>query len=403
VNIETLFNTSELKRFHFPSTLLWGVNARDRILDLTQAASTVGLFVDVFFATDPFIAMLRRELGNRLAFVHVCSGMPQAQPLQQLAARVPVPDIVLSIGGGSTVDAAKAAICQWVYGDFDGIGMGTRRGLTPIANARRPLLIGVPTTAGTGADASRYYVTYDETTNGKVHGKSWRLIADWIVLDPSFLHQAPPALIVSSAFDAFVHFFESFICRQERSRFGDMLSLDGICAIIGALHRTIYQDQRSDQNFLDLQFSAAVGGIAISNIRTGNIHEAAGALLELSTLTHPETLMVFLRPAYVQYKQAIADREFLLMRRLTVELPELGLSDFGSVIHWWNGLFDIVGLTKRIKAGMMSIAVSPEQLRQCIFHRVRDDRVWCEKESPLPLDDSNVREFIDTSLLSFGI
>jgi alcohol dehydrogenase class IV len=401
VNIETLFNTSELKRFHFPGTLFWGVNAQDKILDLTQAATTIGLFVDVFFENDPFVATLRGELGSRLAFVHVCAGMPKAQRLQQLAAKFPAPDIVLSIGGGSTVDAAKAAICQWIYGDFDGIGMGTRRGLSPIANARRPLLIGVPTTAGTGADASRYYVTYDETTHGKIHGKSWRLIADWIVLDPSFLRKAPAALLVSSAFDAFVHFFESFICRQERSRFGDMLSLDGICAIIGALHRIAYQDKRSDQDFLDLQFSAAVGGIAISNIRTGNIHEAAGALLELSTLTHPETLMVFLRPAYAQYKQAIADREFLLMRRLKVELPELGLSDFGSVIDWWTGLFDIVGLTKRIKDGMTLIAASPEQLRQHIFHRVRDDRVWCEKESPLPLDDDMVKKFIDEALFDF--
>jgi alcohol dehydrogenase class IV len=403
VNIETLFNVSNLKRFHFPGTLLWGVNARDKIADLTTGASSVGLFVDIFFHNDPFVGALRQQLENRLAFIHVCNGMPKAQPLQKLANQSPPPDIVLSIGGGSTVDAAKAAICQWIYGDFDGVGMGSRRGVSPTANSKRPLLIGVPTTAGTGADASRYYVTYDETTHAKVHGKSWRLIADWIVLDPAFLRQSPPSLLVSSAFDAFIHFFESFICRQERSRFGDMLSLDGICAILGALNRIVHEDSRSDQDFLDLQFSAAVGGIAISNIRTGNIHEAAGALLELSSLTHPETLMVFLRPAYLQYKEAIADRELPLLRRLKAELPELGLSDFGSVIDWWNRTFDVVGLTRQIRDKMGSISASPEALRAHIFHRVRDDRVWCEKESPLPLDDDKVSSFVDQSLIKFGI
>lgn len=403
MNIETLFNTSDLKRFYFPGTLLWGVNARDRISDLVGGAASVGLFVDIFFDNDPFVVQLRQQLGNRLAFVHVCNGMPKAQPLQRLATQSPAPDIVLSIGGGSTVDAAKAAICQWIYGDFDGVGMGARRGLSPLANIKRPLLIGVPTTAGTGADASRYYVTYDEATHAKIHGKSWRLVADWIVLDPAFLRHAPHSLLVNSAFDAFIHFFESFICRQERSRFGDMLSLEGICAILGALHRVVHQKSVSDQDFLDLQFSAAVGGIAISNIRTGNIHEAAGALLEVSSLAHPETLMIFLRPAYLQYREAIADREMLLMRRINSELPELELSDFNSVIDWWNRMFDIIGLSSRIHEAVESISLSPEALRSHIFKRVSNDRVWCEKESPLPLDDEKIRSFIEDSLRKIGV
>ena len=401
MNIDTIFNVADLKRFHFPGTLLWGLNARNKVADLLRHGARVGMFVDVYFKNDPFVRSLRDGLGDRLAFVHVCSGMPKAQPLQRLAASMDAPDMVVSIGGGSTVDAAKAAICQWIYGDFDGIGMGPRRGFAPIVGAKRPLLIGVPTTAGTGADASRYYVTYDETSHGKVHGKSWQLIADWIVLDPSFLRESPRGLLVNSAFDAFIHFFESFICRQERSRFGDMLSLDGMSAIVGALHRIVNQNNQTDQDLLDLQFAASIGGVAISNIRTGNIHEAAGALLELSTLTHPETLMVFLRPAYEQYRDAITDREFHLMRRLTSEHKELGLTDFTSLIEWWGSIYEAVGLNKRIRSGMAALRASPEQVREHIFHRVREDRVWCEKESPRPLNDEDVRSFIDTSLRSF--
>lgn len=403
MNIETFFNTSDLKRFRFPGTLLWGVNAREQLAELTAGAASVGLFVDVFFKNDPFVTQLRQHLGNRLTFVHVCDGMPKAQPLQRLATQYPAPETVLSIGGGSTVDAAKAAICQWIYGDFDGVGIGARRGLPALPNARRPLLIGVPTTAGTGADASRYYVTYDETTHAKIHGKSWRLVADWVVLDPVFLRQAPHGLLVNSALDAFIHLFESFICRQERSRFGDMLSLEGICRILCALHRIIHQKSGSDQDFLDLQFSAAVGGMAISNIRTGNIHEAAGALLEVSALTHPETLMIFLRPAYLQYRELIADREMLLMRRINSELPELGLSDFSSVIDWWSLTFDVTGLSNRIRKTIESISLTSGALRSHIFKRVRDDRVWCEKESPLPLDDEKIKSFIEDSLKRIGL
>ena len=137
----------------------------------------------------------------------------------------------------------------------------------------------VPTTAGTGAEASRYYVAYDSHTGAKVHGKSWRLLADWVFLDPSFLQDSPPSLLVASAFDAFTHCWESFLCRGERSWFNDMLSVEGICRLLSALHAVVREADGDALRRLELQYAATLGGIAISNVRTGDMHEAAGALL----------------------------------------------------------------------------------------------------------------------------
>lgn len=400
MNIETLFNTSQVKRFHFPGTVIWGSGAGQKLADIVADAATVGLFVDVFFEDHPFVKALRASLGARLAFQEICQGMPRSQPLEILAERVSPPDAIISIGGGSTIDAAKAVIGHWLYGTFDGVGMGARRGMAPLPGGARPLLIGVPTTAGTGADASRYYVTYDVVNHGKVHGKSWRLIADWIVLDPGFVRNSELSLLVNSAFDAFVHFFESFICRQERSWFGDMLSLDGMVRLLSALDRIIHRKQTDDETFLELLYAATMGGIAISNIRTGNIHEAAGALLEHTKLSHSETLMVFLRPAWRQYRAAIADREALLMRRLAIE-TDLDLHNFDMVFRWWEGAFDTVGLSERIRAGMSAIKTPLGELRAHIINRVVSDRVWCTKESPVPLSDAMVYAFVDEALLPY--
>jgi alcohol dehydrogenase class IV len=401
VHIETLFNTAEFKRFHFPGTIVWGRNARTCVAKLLADRASVGLFIDVFFQTHDFVQSLMASLGSRLRFTEICATVPKAQSIKALSARVAMPDAVLSIGGGSTADAAKALIAQWLYDDFDGVGMGARRGLSSRPDRKRPLLISMPTTAGTGADASRYYVTYDAKTNGKVHGKSWQLIADWIVLDPSLLLDSPRTLLVASAFDAFIHFFESFLCRSERSWFGDMLSLDGITRILPALDR-ILGGSIDEEHFLELLYAATIGGMAISNIRTGNIHEAAGALLELSALTHPETLMVFFLPAYRQYRRAIAEREALLMRRLGSDAPQLGLTNFESVIDWWDRAFESVGLAQRISAGMAALDVPATDLKERIFRRVRDDRVWCTKESPVPLDDQMILSFVDDALAPYG-
>lgn len=398
--IGTMYNSPERKRFYLPSKLVWGVDCRELVLDLLESHPSVVLFIDQHFADHSMVAGLKRQLGARLASTHVCSNMPRAQDLIAIAdATTDVPDAVLSIGGGSTVDAAKAVVARWLYGTFDGIGMGAKLAIEPRRGVKRPLMIGMPTTAGTGADVSRYYVTYDAVDHSKVHGKSWHLLVDWVLVDPAFLRDAPNQLLVISAFDAFIHFFESYICRYESSWFGEMLSLDGMTRILAALHRVLDND-RSDNTLLALNYAATVGGVAISNIRTGNIHEAAGGLLELTPLTHAETLYVFFEPAYRQYRDAIVDREKLLIRHLTAHAPELGFDSFESIIQWWRHAFTTQGLLARIEAAMRGVS-DRARTHAHVYDRVIKDRVWCEKESPLPLSATDIEAFLNAAFMQY--
>jgi alcohol dehydrogenase class IV len=397
--IELIFNRQGLKRFYLPTRFIWGEDAFGLLGELIDDTAKVMLFLDRAFVRDPLILALRERLGDRLLCETICHAMPQVQELQRLAAahEQSMPDIVLSIGGGSTVDAAKAVIAQWIFGTFDGVGMGARRVMPRRAGIKRPTLIGVPTTAGTGADVSRYYVTYDATTKGKVHGKSWDLVADWILIDPYFLRTAPDHLVVISAFDAFIHLFETFICRGERSWFGDMVSLEGITRLMLAMHAFLDHGDRSDQTLLALNYAAAIGGIGISNIRTGNIHEAAGALLELTPLTHADTLMVFMDAAIAQYREAIEDREALLMRHLSAHAPALGYASLDDIRAWWRRSFVTTGRMELIQSALSGIT-DWTQASHHIRERVWNDRVWCEKESPIPLTAVMVDDFLKAAL-----
>ncbi len=319
--------------------------------------------------------------------------MPQVQRLQDVARTQSVPDVVISIGGGSTVDAAKAVIGQWLFGTFDGIGMGEKRAMPWLDGAKRPLLIGLPSTAGTGADVSRYYVTYDAHTKAKTHGKSWDLLVDWVLVDPTLLRSVPADVMLVAAFDAFIHFFETLICRGEQSWLGDAIALDGITRLLVALDAFLARGDRSDETLMALDYAGVMGGVAISNIRTGNIHEAAGALLELVPLSHGETLMVFLPAAYQQYRFAIAEREAMLVRHLQAHAPQLGFESFGDIIAWWQSQFEAQGLTSRIDAAIAGI-LDWKAASHHIRDRVIKDRVWCEKESPIPLTDEMVDSFL---------
>ncbi|MDR3638557.1 MAG: iron-containing alcohol dehydrogenase [Isosphaeraceae bacterium] len=401
--LETFFNRPGLKRFAFPGTLLWGDGARLEIPAILERVRVIDCYLDAHFAEHPLAAELLAPLEGRVRRRFVVVGEPRTQQVIAEAHEFESPDAVLAIGGGSTMDFAKAVTACRMFGLVDGVGMGSLRGLDPVAGAARPIMIDVPTTAGTGADTSRYYVTYDAKTKRKMHGKSWRLIADWSVLDPAFLRDCPDALLVTSAFDVFVHLFESMICRGEQSWFGQMLSLDTIPRLIRALDAVYRLGDRGSDTLVELLYSASVGGIAISNVRTGNVHEAAGALLEATSLSHAETLEVFFRSAYDQYAGATGPVCEDLLRRLATTSPHLALKSMDDLIGWWTEQFRAVGSLAHIHREVARLRPESVGLRERIFDRVWSDRVWIEKESPIELTEPAVWAFIDDSLARHGL
>jgi alcohol dehydrogenase class IV len=402
IEIETLFNTVEQKRFYFPGRIVWGSGCKQRALELVAASGSVVLFVDAHFAEQPFAHALVAALGDRLRAREVIDGMPVTERIVAFAERTPPPEAVISLGGGSTADSAKAALAVWLYGHCDGIGMGALRGVAPLQGRDKPLLIGVPTTGGTGADASRYYVTYEHGSRRKVHGKSFRLIADWILVDPELLASLPEAQLIAQAFDTFVHGFESMIARGERSAFGEMLSLDAMVRVLVALDAVLREGRRGAAEHQELLYASVLGGMAISNVRTGNVHEAAGALLELTALSHPETLLVFFRSAYRQYRAEVEPLTSKLLARLRAERPALAFADFDALIDWWERAFVRAGAWPRIAGEVQRVLRDRERTLAHVQGRVSADRVWLDKESPRALSARDVAELVTESLQRFA-
>lgn len=403
MNIETWFNTEEVKRFYFPGRIFVGPGVFARAVAMCRAAEgPVAVVADKVVHDLPFVREVLEELDDKAPKIMLVQGAPIAQEVDAFVRTlVGPPAIVLAIGGGSATDFAKAVVASFLFGAIDGVGL---RGNVPKAcSSGKPLLVSVPTTAGSGAEASRYYVTYDAADHHKVFGKSWQLVADWIMLDPAFMRSMPDSILVSCAFDVFVHLFETLICRHESSWMGGMFSVHGITRLMEALSRAIYDGERSDAVHGALMETATLGGVAISNVRTGNIHEAAGALLELTPLSHPETLFVFFRDAVEQYLGAIGGREAQLLSQLRLVPAFANFSALDDVIGWWEEMFAKTGLDARIRKSMVELKPSLGKVRDHVFQRIYSDKVWINKESPLPLDDEAIRNLIERSLSRFGL
>jgi alcohol dehydrogenase class IV len=404
VNIETFFNGDDAKRFFFPGRVFIGKGMAAKAAEVVAEYDSVAVVVDRAFAESDLYVAVMGAVAPGKAMTWVVQGAPFAQDIAAFIAQMKeTPEVVVSIGGGSAADFAKAIILQELFGSIDGIGVGDKRGLAPQAGSRRPVYVAIPTTAGSGAEASRYYVTYDKVTHGKIYGKTWTVVADWIFLDPEVLSTMPIPALVGCAFDAFVHFFETLVAKHERSAFGEMFSLDGIPRIMAALDAIVTKGRRDGQAHEELLYAATLAGMAISNVRTGHIHEAAGALLEYTDLSHAETLFVFFRDAIEQYVDAIRDHEEQLISHLRLKPSFADLASIEDVISWWEKMFDQIGITKRIRRELKQCRAPEGVLREHIFRRVFDDKVWVTKECPCALDENAVRVFIGRSLGRFGI
>ncbi len=401
MQIEKWFNTAEIKRFYFPGKIFIGRGVFKQAITLcNEINGAVVVVADKIFVDKLEVHNALTTLKSKLAGIKVIEGAPIAQDVLEFVSELGAPPTaILAIGGGSVTDFAKAIVSHFRFGSIDGIGLGGR---VHDVQAHKPLLVSVPTTAGSGAEASRYFVTYDRYDHHKMFGKSWDLIADWIMLDPCFLESMPEDILVLCAFDAFVHLFETLVCRYESSWIGDMLSLNGISHIMDALGRAIYYGERNDEVHAWLMQSATIGGMAISNVRTGNMHEAAGALLELTDLSHPETLFVFFRDVVEQYKHAITNREKQLISHLCLIKEFEGFHTIDDIIEWWEAIFRKLGLDKKIRDGISACAYPVDHVREHVFKRVFSDKVWINKESPISLDDKAIRQMINRSFVRFG-
>lgn len=178
-------------------------------------------------------------------------------------------DIVVSIGGGSSIDTAKG-IAVTVAGG------GSIRDYAGQDKVRVPPVphIAVPTTAGTGSEVSKYCSVTDEEHHFKLSVASRRIIPQVGVLDPELVRSLPAHIAAETGMDTLTHLIEGYVCRQFASVLTDFNALEGI-KLIGSSLVPFVADRSNLESAQKMQLAAMFGGIVISNSRTGPVHAMA--------------------------------------------------------------------------------------------------------------------------------
>jgi len=177
-------------------------------------------------------------------------------------------EFVIGIGGGSAIDAAKAA--AMFISNPDILNTPMKLFLETESLKCAAPIIAVPTTAGTGTEANRYSVITIDGTTQKKSFKTDNVIPRIAVLNPKYTASLPPKYAMGSALDAFCHCAESYMSPKSTEK-SETMAILGAGLLIPVL-RTKHIDSSDKKVRSDLLTAALAGGIAINTTGTGFPH-----------------------------------------------------------------------------------------------------------------------------------
>ncbi|MDR1498880.1 MAG: bifunctional acetaldehyde-CoA/alcohol dehydrogenase [Rickettsiales bacterium] len=197
------------------------------------------------------------------------------------ACRSLQPDVIIALGGGSPIDAAKMVWLMYEQPDlkFEDMAMRfmdirkkvyTMPKLGTIAD-----LVCIPTTSGTGSEVTPFTIITDEKTQNKYAIADYAFTPSMAIVDPDLAKTMPRGLAAASGIDALVHALESYVSVMA-SPFTDGLALQAIKMVFGNLAKSVNTDDLEAKE--QMHYAANIAGMAFSNAFLGICHSLAHKL-----------------------------------------------------------------------------------------------------------------------------
>ena len=201
------------------------------------------------------------------------------------------PDVIISLGGGSAMDAAKIMWVMYEHPEVDFMDMAMRfqdirkRVYTFPKMGEKAYFIAVPTSAGTGSEVTPFAVITDEKTGIKYPLADYELMPDMAIVDSNMMMNAPKGLTSASGIDAVSHCLEA-LASMMATDYTDSLALRSLKMIFEYLPRA-YDDGPNDIEAREKMANAAtMAGRAFANAFLGVCHSMAHKLGAFHHLPH---------------------------------------------------------------------------------------------------------------------
>ena len=236
----------------------------------------------------PFWSTITNELkAQGISWLHLAiPGEPSPQMVDEAvrALHTESVDVVVGIGGGSALDVAKAIAGLLKPGNsvmdhLEGVGPEL-----PYAGPATPF-IAVPTTAGTGSEATKNAVLSVQGRDGfKKSFRDEKLVAEYALVDPDLLATCPATVIAANGMDAFTQLLESYVSSRA-APLTDSLAWGGMKAARDGL-LALYTDANDAKARERMAYAALISGITLAQVGLGSVHGLAAPLGAFFPIPH---------------------------------------------------------------------------------------------------------------------
>lgn len=302
------FSIARLPRIEF------GCGAFSRTAELTAQFGRRALIVtgaSSFPASERWHQLLQQLSTLGISYEHVTiDGEPSPEMVDD-AVNEYAPaniEVVVGIGGGSAMDAAKAIagllrVKQSVMDFLEGVGPEL-----PYNGPAVPL-IAVPTTAGTGSEATRNSVLSRQGSDGfKKSFRDDKLVAEVAIVDPELLSTCPRDVIAANGMDALTQLIESYVSIKANV-FNDALGISGLRAARDGLVR-LYQSEGADAPARErMAYASLISGINLAQTGLGSVHGLASPLGAFYPVPHGVVCGTLVAAATEMNINAMLERE----------------------------------------------------------------------------------------------
>lgn len=301
--------------------VLFGNGKTALIPELIREVTDKKILILAFSETAKCVAdilSLIRDAGIEYILDTSLHSEPSTLDIDRIAAKADGCGAVLAIGGGSVLDCAKAVAMLATNG---GTVVDYQMNGKPIVNRTLPFFA-VPTTSGTGSEASKVSVVYNPDNGLKKSFYSQYMIADTVILDPLMTVGLPESVTVSTGIDALSHAIESYVSLNA-TPYTEMFSMQAMRLVVKALKACVNNPHDVEARS-DMALASYFGGCAL-NAGIGLDHIIAQPLGGITHIPHGVACAIFL-PYAMEYNVEYATDKYCDIARVFGAEGENGLA-----------------------------------------------------------------------------
>ena len=201
------------------------------------------------------------------------------------------PDVIIALGGGSPIDAAKILWLMYEQPDtvFEDIAMrfmDIRKRICDIPElGQKAIMVAIPTTSGTGSEVTPFAVITDDKTHVKYPIADYALTPNMAIIDPNFVDSMPKGLCAASGIDALSHAVEAYVSALA-TNFTNSPALEATKLIFRYLKRSYVGGSDDPLAREKMHYASTLAGMAFANAFLGLCHSMAHKLGSAFNIPH---------------------------------------------------------------------------------------------------------------------